>query len=742
MSKKKDRKDKKTLSRMISEEKKAHKKKHKAPSSGVDPVNSNYKPDKNASSSAKQALSSIDNTSKVVSETLKQLQEKKILSPEVNINVSEPSPGVAKIVNDAMAANSKGSDTGGATKAQATVEADEPREVPARPSLTMRGINKIMTGVDRLKESIVGSRAATEVEKDIRKQYLKLVQQSIITQEIIKDNQVLLQDRSKADKNLASVLTEVNNNHELKDIFARLEKGQQLYGRELIQATEFMQRITGTLDKAGLSLQVNLPKVMDSMSKFVQNTELDVASRRDAFGDIQKAIKGLKIESDTAKEVMAIDSKRLNFTETENAKISEVLGKLSEEMEKGDVANSKLTGTMRELNGTLGSVVLTNKELDGFLEKQVEGQSMKDRLKGGLGAMGGGLKRGILSSLLAAAGLPGADLIGEDAMDLFGGMGGLFKGGKGAGTIAKTGGGLLSKIPLLGGLLGGGEAAAGAGSALAGGAAAAGEAGLGIASKIPGIGLLIAGLAALGAAVYGAVKGITNTLDEWKNFFKGFWDAGVSFVKLVGRAANVFGELVSGFMEGHPIIKSVWDAIKGFAEFIIDLPVMLVKKIAEGFENIFGWMGIGAGKAGGMLGGVSKWFDSLLPDKGAASTASTVDPKKASSLSQSITAGAMAMTAAASPAMGNSDGFTAPPPGIQQAKLEPLPAMVDTRGFSAASKQEQETRAAQRTTSENSGKDKTIVVQTQAAPPPRSPQRTTQIDDIHLAVINSNLMDR
>jgi len=100
-------------------------------------------------------------------------------------------------------------------------------------------------------------------------------------------------------------------------------------------------------------------------------------------------------------------------------------------------------------------------------------------------------------------------------------------------------------------------------------------------------------LAVIGSALYGVFRGIVETSDEWKKFFSG-----------VFNLSKAIFDLVINF---EPLRKVVGVIVDGFT-MLGDAIISLLKMIAEGWENIAGWIGIGAGKLGETFQG---WADQL-----------------------------------------------------------------------------------------------------------------------------------
>lgn len=624
---------------------------------------------------------------------------------------------------------------------------------PATKTPFMRGITKLLNKASQAREVVFGSKVATETEKEIRKQYTRVVQQAILTQELLKDNNTLLAEKAKEDKQLAAVMQEAQTNKELQAIFEKASKGQELYGRELTQATEFMERITHALEESGVSLEINLPKAMESMEKFVKDTNMDLATRREAFEDIQKALKTLKIKGDKVEELIKIDSDRLNFTEEESKKTNEILAAVREEMAKSGVKDAKLTGTIRDLNKAMGSVVLTNKELNEYLDSEVEGKSMKDHLDNGLGAMGGGIKRGLFDTAGAALGLPGLGGVLEDISDVLPILSGLKKfGGKGLGKM----GGLLGKIPgmgRMGGAIGGmmstvpsmasgnvlgagAEAAAGIGGSLL-------TKGGGLLAKVGGMGGLLKG----GGRLLGkAALPLALAMGAW-DFKKGYSNAGEISGK--GDKAGVADKIqagVSSVLEGlsfglvsaqdaFKFIDTSMETVSGIFTDLKDGVVSMAKKLAKMFD-------FDAIKKG-LMDGIDKLFgEEGFLNKTKAIIDKVLEFMEYTPIGLLIKGAKMAGDVAANYIGADNHALVGAGGPTVRSNIIPQAAPVDDRAFSQSARADAETRGYAQQSAENSGKQQTVVVQTPAPTPPRGPSRSTQVDDLGLAVLNSGMMDK
>lgn len=111
-----------------------------------------------------------------------------------------------------------------------------------------------------------------------------------------------------------------------------------------------------------------------------------------------------------------------------------------------------------------------------------------------------------------------------------------------------------------------------------------------------------------GSALWGALQGIMETAGEWGKFFQGIFDLG-----------KAIGSVILKFMESIPFLKYIKDTLVAVAKglynvgkfLLIDGPMTIMKLIAEGWKQIFGWLGIGAGKLGESMSALAK---NISPD--------------------------------------------------------------------------------------------------------------------------------
>lgn len=115
-------------------------------------------------------------------------------------------------------------------------------------------------------------------------------------------------------------------------------------------------------------------------------------------------------------------------------------------------------------------------------------------------------------------------------------------------------------------------------------------------------------VAIFGSALYGAVQGFWETMGEWGKFFQGIFDLG----KAVGNVVLKFVESIPMLKYLKDILVYVGSSLFKVGKFIlIDAPMQLMKMIAAGWKQIFGWLGVGAGKLGESM---TKWAKTISPE--------------------------------------------------------------------------------------------------------------------------------
>ncbi len=119
---------------------------------------------------------------------------------------------------------------------------------------------------------------------------------------------------------------------------------------------------------------------------------------------------------------------------------------------------------------------------------------------------------------------------------------------------------------------------------------------LGIFGKMLGpIGAITVGL----TAFWGAIEGIVETSEEWGKFFHG-----------IGSLVSALANVVTNFIFTNKVISTLANGIWDVGKFlIITIPSKLLSLIKEGWKNLFGWMGVGAGRIGEILESAAKEID-------------------------------------------------------------------------------------------------------------------------------------
>lgn len=85
----------------------------------------------------------------------------------------------------------------------------------------------------------------------------------------------------------------------------------------------------------------------------------------------------------------------------------------------------------------------------------------------------------------------------------------------------------------------------------------------------------------------GAVVGIYEGLSETGSGF-------IEFFKSIGNLGGAVFSVVENFMKSNTILSTIWSALKATASAFMSLPKTLFEMIAEGWKQIAGWLGLGA----------------------------------------------------------------------------------------------------------------------------------------------------
>jgi len=529
----------------------------------------------------------------------------------------------------------------------------------------------VLNYINKLREKVFGSRIGTKDENELRKDLIKVGTQTVIVNKLLEANTETLHEVAKKDIELAKLLKRLGDPR-VPELAKKVESGQEVYPEEAREIVGHLEDVAIGLDSVGVALKLEMPDVIQTVQDLINNNKLDLDSRRKVFSDLIKVLKDSKTDPKLLEEIRNTNIKSVNFTEKELDSLNAILDTL-----KATTIDEKIYGTIKELKQKLGSILLTQEDLNEFFEKEYAGKSAKESLVGkGLGAIPDQAKSGIINSLFAALGLPGlGQLLSSLGIDVVG--------------LATKG---ISALGSLGGFLGG----AGEGGVISG----AIEGIESLLTKIPGISTVISEIAVFGSAITGFVSGIMATMDEWKNFFSGIFEFGKSLINLGGR-------LISGLEEAIPILKPIIEGLKEFAKFIFELPVKLIKLIFEGFKNIGGWIGVGAGKLGDLFKAGASFLDTVAP----------------------------AATAA------GPGGMAVPVPTTQGAVTPVTPAM-DTSASTMATSLDHQERVNQAKMTDNTAKPMTVpVIVPQDKKGTQVSNRQHGVDDLSTALMNNGMIN-
>jgi len=622
------------------------------------------------------------------------------------------------------------------------VQAAAPEAGPTQAPTYEKG-SRVTKMVRQARQFLTGSKVASPIEEAIRKELIPFTSKAAITKKFIEQNLAALSDVAKTNQSVAEILKHIEDPKYQKSmdmIVSKLTKNEEIFPEEMKEMISYFENVAGGLENVGVELSYSLPNLIKNVQEVIGNNKLDLKTKREALNTLLKVLNEQKIQNSSIDALEKLSSDQLNFSEEQVNQITTLsTGLLSDK----EVQDKKLFGTFSDLNKKVGAVLLNIKEWKEFAEKpsDTDDTVKESLLSKGLGAVGTGVKQGLLDTAFAAIGLPGlGTLLGGLGVDPLKGVGSIFKG---LGGLFKGG----SKV---GGLAEGGEAFAAEGSTLL---KTFGALGRGLSPIIELFSELIIPLVTLGSALYGAVNGIMNTLDEWKKFGSGILDFGKSLFNYFERLYHYVDALIENFAKANPVLGGLIHGLEAIVSTIIHLPEIIIKKVVEGFENIFGWLGIGAGKAGSVFSDWSKKLDSFLPEKktteagakaeqqvaATETTALPMSPEVASTpnVLSTLTGSDRLNAANASQLNPQSANFLTPPIG----KTTATPVELNTQSSALATNQYVEDRQAQQRSAERSSQP--IVVQVPpATPPPQPSVRKNQVDDFGVAIANLGLLYR
>jgi hypothetical protein len=556
----------------------------------------------------------------------------------------------------------------------------------------------ILNYINKLREKIFGSKRGTQEENELRKDLIKVGTQTVIVNKLLETNTETLHEVAKKDIELAKLLKRLGDSRNA-ELSKKVESGQEIFPEEAGEIVGHLEDVAYGLDNVGVALKLEIPDVIQTVQDLLNNNKLDIDTRRQYFADLAKVLSSedVNIDPKLLEDIKNINIKATNFTEKELESLNSILDTL-----KATSTGEKIYGSIKDLKKQLGTIILNQEELHEFQEQE----GAKKLTSKGLGAIPEQVKSGLLNSLFASLGLPGlGSLLGALGVDAVG--------------LATKGIGAISSLPkFLKGVVGSGESTSLGGGFLSG----AIESIQGILTKVAQTFTeVIAPVVVFASAISGAVTGIMETMDEWKNFFSGLWDLGKSFVGLISR-------LVGNLEDAVPILKPIIEGLKDFASFIFKLPVTLVKMIFEGFKNIFGWLGIGAGGLGDLFKSGAKFLDTIgvSGNTDITNTGDTIGMNMAIPTSN----------AAVSPLAYNM-------PVQTMGAVNPSIPSMDTSASATVSKLDNMSMVNQAKIADNSGKQITVpVIIPQDKKTNQPANRQHGVDDLSTAMMNNGLINQ
>lgn len=589
-----------------------------------------------------------------------------------------------------------------------TAAAPAPWAVPQKrpPKLFQKG-NRVTRSFKQARQFLLGSKVASPVEESLRKQLLPFTTQAMMTKNFIEQNLSTLTDLSQSNEQVADLLKHLQESKYQKaidEINRKLMAGEEVFAEDMKEIVSYFDGIAESFDNVGVQLESSLPLIIKGYQGILTNNQMDLNYRRQALDSLVKILDKQKIQNETANQLRAIAKSQLNFSEEQVNQISTLTDDLLSDKELSD---KKMFGTFDELNKKLGGILFNVKEWRDFSEKEEEGKSVREHLNHGLGALPRRVKEGLMDTLFAAIGLPGLGMLFRDV------------GIPGISTFVSAIGGIIKWVP---GLF-----------------ESSGLLSKAITLAMDGFTEILAPLVVIGSALYGAYEGIKYTIEDWKKLGEGLVDFGKSLY-------HSLGGIIDSFAKTSPILAKGVDGIEFVVKNILDLPLMILKMISEGWKNIFGWLGTGAGKLGGILEGWSKGLDApggALPSQAGRTGATAVTQQVATAMNP--------------PQVGSSPSPTQKAEGMTTEGFHPLESVKSFFGYSPAptpvkdQAMEMNTQAKTLLTQERTDNQKLtqklventqkpIIVQAPSQPPPPAPStRKNSVDDLSTALSSLGL---
>ena len=582
------------------------------------------------------------------------------------------------------------------TQAQ-TVES-EPMDAPLpkvqikKPSLYARGVRKIT-------RKLLGARMATQDEASFRKTLIRVQNQGQLTETLIRSSQADLAERSKTDARLAEAIEKFNKGEARRaELAEKVRQGGEVHPEEFQELVNGLGDVTEVLRDVGIALKVDFPKVIKQFKNLIGDDRLGLEMQRSILSDLQSVIRTSGAQGEGVKELLGFLPDEYNATQKQSALLGKILEKVGNETK-----DTEFHASVLKLQKTMDSVVLTNQELREFIETD----EAKGALEKGLGAVSGDVKGGLLSTLFSAAGLPGVDTLfgditGRDPVSMIedfllgqgkkrgapGFLGGLGRAGRAGGTpgifsrAARGLGGMfgvgappmMTTVPGSPGLPNPGllnKARLGAGALMSrAGTAVAGLGGMGSALAST------AGVAGAGALGYGAGTLLNMGSDAIINKLTGEDKGlgGLIYDKFGGKSDDeIFAEAEAKFKKPTLAKASSTAAVLSKAEGAPDL----IKTLDDGFDRVV--------QSVAAIGGKTPMRRASATARPVASTPRSEDES------------------------------------------------MDSRSRELTTQRDREDRAAQKAIAQNTGKSQTVVVQAPAPAPARGSNRSTSVDDLLLA---------
>lgn len=368
----------------------------------------------------------------------------------INVQAGPPAPEVQKMVQEAVE--------------QAVAKKEETPQKRSAFAFASKMVDKIKSAPQAVQNASVGFAdqfrigKPTEEQRKARQDILKINNQLITTTKIIEANKEELEKLATTDASVKALLESLKSDElkTIKSIQDRIIRGEDISAQDSAILIKSLEKVTAQTSATKVSLDASLGTITDSFSSLILNDDLDRENRREMLKELTKIYDSSEVQNQLSEAQKAeilnlrtLAAKDINFSKDQTQELNKIFTTL-----KGDDLDKvKLRGTLKDLNESIESAVLTQEALKEKLDKQDEmGNTLRTKLEDGIKGVGKNLKAASIDALLSQVGLGGLG-IGDALSDV--GLKDIFTMGK---NLPGKLGGLLGKFPganKLGGALGG-----------------------------------------------------------------------------------------------------------------------------------------------------------------------------------------------------------------------------------------------------------------------------------------------